>query len=144
MTQTPQRDKRRMRASSASSSNGSNGESDRGAYHDRLELLREEAAFEGIQLNEGSVTDFWGFVEAEPRKKRASLILTVEGNLRAVWRTGPENHIGIHFKGDGAVHYVVFKRMPGADTVTRTSGACAISEVAELISRHKMGRLVLG
>ena len=113
-------------------------------YESRIEFLREAAEEDELVMNETPVDEFWRFFDEFEPIGRASLVLILEGDLRAIWRTGPENHIGIHFKGDGTVHYVVFKRMLGSDTVTRTSGACTLSEVAELISRYRMGRLVFG
>ena len=116
----------------------------RKTYESRIDFLHIAAEEDGLEINECSIDDLWRFFDEFKPLGQASIVLTVEGDVRAVWRTGPENHIGIHFKGDDAVHYVVFKRMAGAEIVTRTSGACTISEVAELISRYKMGRLVLG
>ena len=116
----------------------------RETYEARIELLREAAEEEDLAINEGSVEEFWRFFDHFKPVGCASLVLTVEGDVRAVWRTGPDNHFAIHFRGAETVHYVVFKQMPGLSSIARSSGACLLSEVKALISMYKMERLVLG
>ncbi len=111
-------------------------------YQNRLDELREAAAEEELSVNEQSISDFWRFVEDASANASASLILTVEGDIRAVWRTGPEDHIGLHFKGDGLVHYVVFKRVLPNEDVTRVAGACTIDEAQQLVAKYEMQSLV--
>ncbi len=111
-------------------------------YPERLRYLRQEAEEEGIEFNEASVIDFYRFVDLTDHNGIASLILTDEGNTRAVWRTGPDNHFALDFLGDGHVHYVIFKLKPGDTEITRVADAVTIEELRQLIDDFHLQSLV--
>ena len=114
----------------------------RKSYESRLELLNSEGKNNDIEINEDSVADFWRFIEFAFPKTKASIMLSSQGTVRAVWRTGPENHVGLHFKGDGVVHYVIFKLVPTDEKITRVVGVCKYVDALSLVERYGLTSLV--
>ena len=101
-------------------------------YEKRIETLRGCATEEGITVNETSVEDFRLFVGHIWPSNRAQLILTDDGNLRAIWKEHP-SRLGLEFTGDRQVIYVVFKRSYPIEEVSRLSGEASFTQIVELI-----------
>lgn len=104
---------------------------DGSSYEDRIKYLQDVGKEDGIILNEYSVKDFNGFVEHTLKHKKASLVLTDNGNIRAVWRDNNDSHIGIHFYGDGKVSHVIFKRLSD-DSISREAEIGTLEEARQL------------
>ena len=111
-------------------------------YATRLDSLRTEAENEEIEINENSLSDFWKFLAYAAPKTYGSVMLSPRGTCRAVWRTGPDNHIGLHFTGSGMVNYVIFKSKPNDDEIAREAGTCSFIDVLSLIERYGLTSLV--
>ena len=111
-------------------------------YETRIESLRVEADSENIEINEESYSDFWNFIELAAPETYASVMLLPRGTFRAVWRTGPDNHIGLHFTGGGKVNYVIFKSKPNDDEIAREADAGTFSDVLSLVEKYGLKSLV--
>lgn len=99
------------------------------AYSQRIEWLRSEGICEHITVNEASVRDFFAFVDAGSYSLRASLVLHDNGNIRALWRPGGENRIGIQFRGDGNASFVIFNSLVLGGAASRTYGVDTLDGV---------------
>ena len=95
-------------------------------YEARLEWLTEVGAEDDIELNESSKRDFFSFIDSELYLNVASLVLLDNGNIRAVWKPGNQNQIGIQFRGNGKASYLIFKRL-SEDDVSRTVGLTSLA-----------------
>ena len=91
-------------------------------YAIRIEELRGYVQDDDIQVNAASEREFWSFLRSGPFVRKASLVLLDNGNLRAVWNDNGRNHAGIQFLGNGMVQYVIFKRRPGTQEISRVAG----------------------
>ena len=91
------------------------------AYSARIGVLKNDAALDGFSLNKASEHDFWSFIKSSPFIKKGSLVLMDNGNLRASWKDGEGNHIGLQFLGNRAIQYVIFKRRAGGH-ISRVAG----------------------
>ena len=98
-------------------------------YAARIEVLREEAATDGIAINGASERDFWAFVGWGKRVKGAQVVLMDNGNLRAVWEGRGGSHVGLQFRGDETVVYVIFSRRAGASGMSRVAGVDTLEGV---------------
>ena len=99
------------------------------AYQRRIAELREYGIEDGVAIRAASEQDFWAFVGTLPAARKASLVLTDDGNLRAVWKDGPEGHLGLQFLGDGQVQYVIFKQRRGDTTISRVAGVDSFADI---------------
>lgn len=98
-------------------------------YLERIDWLRSDGISEQITLNESSVHEFLAFVAAASFSRGASLVLLDNGNIRAVWKLGGENRIGIQFRGDGNASFVIFKRPVSGGATSRAYGADTLDGV---------------
>ena len=98
-------------------------------YLERIEFLRNDGIYEQITLNESSVQEFLAFVAAASFSLGASLVLLDNGNIRAVWKLGGENRIGIQFRGDGNASFVIFKRPDAGGATSGEYGADTLDGV---------------
>lgn len=116
----------------------------RHAYQRRVEELREYGAEEGVAVNAASERDFWAFIDTMPSARAAGVVLTPDGNLRAVWDddNDDDSHFAVQFLGGGQVQYVVFRRRPAARKVSRAAGTDTLSGVKRQIDAFDLGRLV--
>ena len=116
------------------------------AYDCRIRELRDCAAEECITVNGRSETDFRQFVAGIPAPRRASLVLTDDGNLRAAWRNDPYdgNHLGLEFRGDGRAVYVIFRRQPDNGTVSHCCGTDTLDGIRRRLAAPGLQRLVTG
>ena len=103
-------------------------------YGDRIDYLRRVGHEDGIELIASSYDDFHLFIETTPHARKASLVLTDSGNLRAVWKGDDGDHIGIQFHGSGIGSYVIFKRRPSAPEISRSYGKDTLDGVRKQFS----------
>lgn len=113
-------------------------------YSDRIDLLREYGEEDGIEVNADSEADFWAFIRSVPRSAKAGISLMDNGNLRAVWKGENGSHLGIHFRGQQRTTYVIFKKRPGSDDVSRVSGADTLPGIKRQIQAFDLTSLVNG
>lgn len=116
----------------------------RRAYQRRIADLREYGAEENVAINSASEQDFWAFIGTMPSAREAGLVLTPDGNLRAVWDddNDADHHFAVQFLGSGQVQYVVFRRRPAAREVSRAAGTDTLSGVKRQIDAFDLGKLV--
>lgn len=98
------------------------------SYKSRIKFLKDEAIQEGIMLSEASEMDFRRFVFAHPNLRKGSLVLTDNGNIRAIWKGSQGSHLGLQFLGSGMVQYVMFNQRENKKEISRASGRDAIRE----------------
>lgn len=99
------------------------------AYRARIASLRDGAPADDIVVNDASERDFWAFVRSSPGMDRAELSLLENGNLRAVWKGADGSHLGLQFRGDGTVAFVVFTKRAGAAEASRAYGTDTLEGV---------------
>lgn len=88
----------------------------------RVQALKIEAELDEVPFSVASYADFLSFITETQPQSRPSLFLNDNGNLRALWRNDAREQIGLQFLGGGNIQFVIFKRRPGADTMTRVAG----------------------
>ena len=88
------------------------------SYKIRIEYLRYQAKEDDIIVNENSISDFNEFIKTSPFNRRASLVLTISGNIRANWKWKDDKYIAIQFVGEGIGSYVVRKKTVFYGTLT--------------------------
>lgn len=101
-------------------------------YENRMKYLKKIGEEDGIGLNQLSVIDFNSFVDIELCRKKASLSLTDDGNIRAVWKDEDGNHIGIQFFGSKKITYVIFKRRPDR-SISREANVGNLEDLGYLV-----------
>ena len=114
----------------------------RQGYLRRIEELRGYGAEDGIAINAASEGDFWAFIGTMPSARRAGLVLTDEGNLRAAWKGNDAGHLAVQFLGCGRVQYVIFKRRQGAAAVSRVAGTDTFEGIQRQISAFDLNEMV--
>ena len=112
------------------------------SYKLRICILQHEAVLDGIGLNKDSLLDFWSFVESESYVRKANLVLMDNGNLRAIWKGGNGNRIGLQFLGDRSVESVIFKNRSTNRGFSRVIGQYTIDEFIKHILALDMAPLL--
>lgn len=108
----------------------------------RIDVLRSYAEQDSFSLNPSSERDFWRFLRAEPFAREGNLVLTDNGNLRAVWKGEHGSHIGLQFLGGGTVQYVIFKQRTATSEISRVAGRDSIDGVRRQIAAFDLQSLV--
>lgn len=103
-------------------------------YEARLECLRDLGAQDDIELSELSKRDFFLFIDSALYMYVASLVLMDNGNIRALWKFGDDDRVGIHFRGNGMASYVIFKRTSQSD-ISRDFGMTSLDGIRTKIRR---------
>ena len=111
------------------------------AYEDRIDFLKKEAEIEGISFNKESESDFWSFIKSIPFIKKGSLFLEDSGNLRAVWKDGNRNHLGLQFYGNDWMQYVIFKHYTEKE-IGRVAGRDNQQGIKDKIHTYDLNSLV--
>ena len=112
------------------------------AYQERIEVLRRQAGREGYAINLASERTFWKFCTRVPRIRRGGLVLLENGNLRAVWEGENEAHIGLQFRHEHSIQYVIFARRQPSFPMSRVSGRDTISGVLRQIEAFNMAQVL--
>ncbi len=119
-------------------------ESIRRAYSLRIEELKGYAVEDEIEVNPASERDFWGFLESLPASRRASLVLSNVGNLKAVWKDADANQFSIQFLGDGQGEYIIFKRRQNASKISTVVGIDSLQGIQVQMVAFEIVDLVNG
>lgn len=114
------------------------------AYRRRIEELRGYGQADGIAINPDSERDFLAFVQTLPGSRRAGLVLTDDGTLRAAWDNDndEETHLGVEFLGNGRTVYVIFRRMPEGEELTSIAETADFDGIKRLIADYDLQHLV--
>ena len=108
------------------------------AYQVRIEELKGDADDEGIVFNDTSEGDFWEFMKSIPYARNAELVVTDNGNLRAVWRGEEDKHVGLQFLGGRWIEYVMWTRRMGSLTISPKAGSDTFEGVKEQIQASRL------
>lgn len=107
-------------------------------YRDRIEELKGDADDEGIVFSDTSEWDFWEFIMSIPCARNAELVVTDNGNLRAVWRGEEDKHVGLQFLGGRWIEYVMWTRRMGALKISPKAGRDTFEGVKEQIRASRL------
>ena len=95
----------------------------------------EEAEDGQLPLSNDSRREFFGFfgeLAARGLNMVPSLVLTYEGDIRAEWRSSPDERLALEFPGRDRVEFVFFRPDPDSPgRVLRTSGREVASRFLE-------------
>ena len=105
------------------------------AYRERIDELTQYGADEGVSLRSESAVSFWEFIDSTSFKRNLDLVLLENGNLRAIWDDDHSNFLGIQFLGDHRVEYVIFRRRPASESVSRVAGIDTLTGIRRTDSR---------
>ncbi len=114
----------------------------RSRHQARIEELIGLGSQEGIKLNKASELDFWSYMTTMRHTRAAGLVLTDDGNLRAVWKDGAESRLAIEFLGERQAEYVIFRRRRESATVSRVAGTDTFEGIRAQIRAFDLGFLV--
>ena len=114
------------------------------AYWARVYALRYTATQDGYTLNLASESDFWHFVESEPRWRKGNLVLIDNGNLRVVWKDCQGTLLGLQFLGGGMVQFVIFKQRRAMQPISRAAGRDTFSGLKRQIDAFELDSLLYG
>ncbi len=114
----------------------------RQAYTQRIEELHNEAALDGIQVNQASERDCWSFVRPGDPNRRAGLVLLDNGNLRAIWKSDDGSSVGLQFLGSEMAEYVIFSRRPATTEISRVAGVDTLQAIERKIPAFDLTSLV--
>ena len=104
---------------------------DRLAY---LEEVSEEEYPEQKLISEGSLRFFLHFIQWLTRFRSfdyPDVVLTPEGNIRALWKPTKNRYFALEFLEDGVVRFVAF--YPGAKVPSKTTRISGITTVDDLL-----------
>ena len=104
---------------------------DRLAY---LEKVSEEEFPEQGLISEGSLRFFLFFIQWLTRFKTyeyPDVVLTPEGNIRALWKPTKNRYFALEFLKDGVVRFVAF--YPGSKVPSKTTRISGITTVDDLL-----------
>ena len=103
------------------------------AYKSRIRVLKEQAELDGYTLNQRSKAAFLEFIDKNPLIKRGRLVLTENGNLRAVWKGKNGAHVGLQFLDGRSIQYVIFKQRETSSPVSRAYGRDTMRGISKQI-----------
>lgn len=112
------------------------------AYSARVDELRHIASQDGYHLEPASESDFWRFVNSAPRWRKGGLVLMDNGNLRAVWKDGRGNRLGLQFIGSGMVQHVIFRQRDATLPVSRVAGRDTLDGICRQVEAFDLGSLL--
>ncbi|MDX2290026.1 MAG: hypothetical protein NW217_14555 [Hyphomicrobiaceae bacterium] len=106
--------------------------------------LKRRGAEEGLPWSSVSEEDFWAFVVSRPGLREPGVVLTDQGNLRAIWHNAAGEQVALEFRGFGDVLFVLFARRPSASRMARAVGTGELSRIAGKIAADGLTELVYG
>jgi transcriptional regulator with XRE-family HTH domain len=113
------------------------------AVETRLATLAERAAEERIRPSAESLADLWRFLASHPGTRAPALYLLENGNYRAMWWGDDGEQLGLQFRGNGEIQYVVFVRRDDAPGgIARSSGRDSFRGVERLLDTFDLKRLI--
>ena len=107
----------------------------------RLAFLKEEAKSEDESYHDISEQDFRQIFEIHPLIKIPDIYL-VDGNVRAVWKSGTGKHLGLQFLGHSEVQFVIFSPRREVRKIARSAGRDSLLGIRQQISSFELHDLV--
>ena len=111
-------------------------------YWERIRFLKLEGEDEGILINRQSIENFWKFVIMNGRICTGDVVLTNDGNLRAVWRDGQQTFLGLQFMEDNNIQFVIFKKRRADSPVSRVTGSDSFQGILKQIKAFDLDSLI--
>jgi hypothetical protein len=107
----------------------------------RIDALKAEAAAVGLAASPESECDLLDFVTKYRIENRPYVSLLDNGNFRALWTNPEGEQIGLQFRGDDQVQFVLFaKRLP-RERMARSAGRDTVAGIDRQIAAHDLWRL---
>jgi hypothetical protein len=110
----------------------------------RLIELKDWAVSEQVTMSSRSASDLSSFLNIASVRRSPALYLLDNGNVRAVWKGGRDEQIGLQFLGGREVQFVLFSRRNDPEIAVRSCGRDTINGVLDQIQALKLDRLVDG
>jgi hypothetical protein len=101
-------------------------------------ILKEE---DGSSLSQNSVDEFYTFMELAGATRRPRIFVPGNGNLQAVWKDDETNQVGVHFLGNGEVHFVLSHSYPEGPSMS-SIGVDRLRDIVRRIESHDLLRLL--
>jgi hypothetical protein len=109
----------------------------------RLKDLHAAAADEDMTIHLDSERDFRLYVLEQMRPNRKPAVTLLEnGNLRALWSDASGQQVGLQFRGDGWVQYVLFARTMPDQTLATSVGRKMFNATLESVRQMGLHRLI--
>lgn len=106
----------------------------------RLEALRIEGERDGVRISDASRLDLIEFVSAHRCSRRPYLSLHDNGNLRTLWSTSDGEQVGLQFRGEDQVQFVLSaKRATGK--MARSAGRDTLAGLPKQLEAHGLWAL---
>lgn len=112
------------------------------AYSSRIAYLRDEATYDGYEMNKDSEGDFRQFVRSMPYIRKGNLVLMDNGNIRAIWKNDQGGRLGLQFLGGNMVQYVIFRRRMAAREISRVAGRDSLEGIVRQINAFQLHSLL--
>lgn len=112
------------------------------AYKERIEVMREYGAEDGLEIDGRSELDFWLFANSEPEICLTNIVLLDNGCLRVGWKDGDGTQLGIQFLGDSMLHYVIFKKRHKWKRIVQTTGIDSFERFMRLVDEYELWPLI--
>jgi hypothetical protein len=111
----------------------------------RLKDLHASAADEDMTINPDSEWDFRRYILEQMRPiRRPAVTLLENGNLRAFWSDASGQQVGLQFRGDGWVQYVLFARTMPDQTLATSVGRKTFGAALESVRQMGLYGLIYG
>lgn len=109
----------------------------------RLKDLHEAAIDEGMRVATASEVDFRRYVIGDMKPAvRPAITLLENGNVRALWRDSFGQQVGLQFRGDGWVQYVLFAKTYPERSIETSVGRKKIAAVLDMIEKSGLKNLI--
>jgi hypothetical protein len=112
------------------------------AVQQRLGDLKIEAMREQLRVSDKSEQDLLRFLRNHPDIRRPYLYLLDNGNFRVVWKNTGGEQIGLQFRGDGEIQFVIFAKRPDAKNRATTYGRDSFLGIERQIDAHDLRKLL--
>lgn len=110
----------------------------------RVQFLKVEAEIDRVPFSDASLADFQAFMREIGPRVRPSLFLSDNGNLRALWKNGQREQVGLQFLGEGNIQFVIFKQRKGTLKMARVAGIDAKDKILGHIKASGAEGLLFG
>lgn len=111
----------------------------------RLKDLHAAAADEDMTINPDSERDFRRYILEQMRPSRRPAVTLLEnGNLRAFWSDASGQQVGLQFRSDGWVQYVLFARTMPDQTLATSVGRKTFGAALESVRQMGLYGLIYG
>lgn len=108
----------------------------------RIDDLKVIADEEGIDVCVESEHDLWSFLGSVTFTQRPYVTLLDNGNLRAIWKNADYEQIGLQFRGNREVQFVLFSLRTPEGFMARSAGRDTLQNVVRHIDCNDLSRLL--